>query len=94
MIKSLKIKALTSTGLKGVNKIKQEYGKAVVRWSLKKLKISISFSDDTVTIINPAFQFCDNLDNEKAVQGLTEIKESFKALGAEEGKDYIIEVVK
>ena len=92
-MKAVKIIALTDKGKEGLDIMKQECGKVMVRWSLKKLKTKISFTDMEVTIENPAMAYCTNLNHEKSKLGIKQIISSYEDIGAKEGVDFKIEEI-
>ena len=94
MMKSIKITALTDLGGKGLEEMKQQCARMVVQFALRKLKTKVSFTDNSVTIENPAFQFCENLDHVKSQEGIKQIRKAFSEIEAKEGIDYKIEEVK
>jgi len=93
-VKGVRITALTSKGQEGINKIKDECAKAIVKVSLKRLKTTITFNDHEVMITNPCMDYCPDLNHAKSIAGISEIKKAYSELGAIENKDYKIEVMK
>lgn len=93
-MKAIKIIAYTELGEKLILNTKIDACKWIVKHSLRKLKIKLTFTKKSLIIENPAFEFCNSLDHPKIEQGLCDIRRSAEKDGAKENKDYIVEMVK
>jgi len=92
-MEAVKIIALTNKGREGIEEINKETSKAVTRWALKKLKTEVDIFENEVIIKNPAFQFCQDLEHDKAILGIKDIEKQYTKIGAVKGVDYKIEVI-
>lgn len=92
-MESVKITATTETGKEALQEMKKQCSTYAAKFAFRRLKTTVEFTDDSVTISNPAMIYCETLDHVKSDQGIKQIIDSFSELGADQDRDYKIEMI-